>query len=302
VAAIKSLGRAYIDLSNKQARDVLLLACETDASPAVRSAALSELMQVEDVMQRQYVEDILNEVKERRASVRVQLEHLLEEHLTGRLSDPFAHREIETGRIVQDIIVVLRDSFQLEARTETRSIHDPRIWTRETDYGLTRLMIEEMLQKSIVSHVRDERQKAQMMGDCPRLVQQAIFDRFYVRPKPFGSILAKVQAWSDIRDSVAAVVRAFDQNGLIVGDFEATKYRANSAVNDLSHLIHRELSDDFVHGKEPALRQIVSSSRKFSSVIHLLEQEQSKTEPDPLLLRLLLRRIVKDSGPKWYGR
>jgi HEAT repeat protein len=288
LAALQILGQVYKS-GNETAREVLLFACEHDPDPVVRSSAYNALVQIEDPLQWEQIPDLLDETKARRAAVRMHLERMLtDKTLETSVLDP-----AQAAGVIEEIITSLRMNFQLQARTTEKPPEELENWVRVTDDGLTRMQLEAQLEKAVEKHVPDEQTRSQATALCAFLVQRAILDHFYVRPKPVGDILRRSEDWKRVQDETRAFCRYFAKEHMKGTDYDEAADRLRNARPLLRRLVDDGLEREPVSCQDLAPREKLSVPQKANRV----REELNRAEPNPLLIKHLLEEIW--DTPQW---
>jgi HEAT repeat protein len=290
VAALQILGRTYTSSLDSADRDTLLFSCTHDPSLVVRSSAYNALMRLESPVQEEQIVGVLDSTKARRATIRVHLEQLLIEG--GALSPA------EATNVIQEITASLRLNFQLESRVSDKPAEELQAWVQATDYGLTRMQLETHFERAIEKYVPSRGQKrarARLM--CGDLVQGAILDHFYVRPKPVGDTLRRNQDWKQARDEINAFCGYFGQEYMIGTDYAAAESRLKNALACLNRLVTQSPDKYPCSYQAPAQRADLATLPRVRDKVRRLCEELDGAEPSPHLARYLLEQIRRT--PSW---
>jgi len=284
--ALQILGSMYSKSGTEAARDALLFACERDPDAVVRSVAHSALVQAEAPIQREQIFDILDATHARRAVVRKNLERLLENREMAGILKPS-----EALGVKEEIIAALRMNFQLQA--PDKPPEELRSWVQVTDYGLTRMQLEVCFENAMMRHIspRDPQRVEAAKGMCAQLMEKAIFQDFYVRPKPVGDALRKSEDWQRAKDEIREFCRYFEKPHMIGQDYAEAEDRLRNALHSLRRLTTYGLARRPLSYKDPASPPTVREKVK------LLRREIDDEETNPLRLKFLLEQIERT--PKW---
>jgi hypothetical protein len=228
--------------------------------------------------------DVLDSIKARRAIVRANLERLL---VDGGTLTPD-----EAPDVIGEIIASLRMNFQLQARTTEKPAEELQAWVRATDYGLTRMQLEVCFEQAVERHISSRGPKRERaLTRCGDLVQEAIWERFYVRPKPVGSTLRRNDDWKRAQDEIRAFCSYFEREHMIGADYAAAEGRLKNALYCLDRLIAYGLPRYPLSYHDPASREDLASLSKVRDKVKRLHAELESVEPSPPLARYLLEQI-----------